>query len=222
MDRGIQPRRSRSPRSVLPGGVALGFVQLAIRSGIKGLTKCGVPPTAISESVTCCARSERCFISDLGRAPCSASKKPRSPQNRRVLLELPQKGRGTRSALSEALSRAPLFRGWALNASWATRLPDCRFPSARQLGAANAFITISRIVARVLVVRRSAMGWEGLGSGPRGARRADGAPTIAPICKRYGLQRRETMIASAGKLREGVWATGQREIYRCSLVAYGT
>ena len=44
------------------------------------------------------------------------------------------------------------------NVSWPTRLPDSRFLHARQLGAANAFIATSRIVARVLVVRGSAMG----------------------------------------------------------------
>ena len=156
------------------------------------------PPSTISESVTRCARSEPLLRSDLGRASCFAAKNPRSPPNRRVPLGLPQKGRGTLLALSEALRRAPLLRGWAPNASWPTRLPDCRFPSARQLGAANAFIAISRIVARVLVVRWSAMGCQVHGLGPKGARRADGGPAIAPTCERYCLQTRETMIASAG------------------------
>ena len=159
------------------------------------------PPSAISESVTRCARSETRLRSDLGRALCSGSapKRLRSPQNRQVLFGLPQKAHGTRLALSKALGRAPLLRRWAPNASWLTRLPDCRFPTARQFGAASAFIAISRIVARVLVVRRSAMGCQGPGLGPRGARRAAGGPTIAPIYERYCLQTRNTVLSPAGK-----------------------
>ena len=48
-------------------------------------------------------------------------------------------------------------KSWAPNGSWPTRLADSRFPSARRLGAANAFIATSRIVAQVRVVRGSAM-----------------------------------------------------------------